>query len=201
MNDSGGNPAKRKKIVLCSAVAGAVLVILLTVIGIFFLTGGQENDGYYVEYNGTLYTPGETGAAMSLTSGETYEFSVLSDTGAKAEYSVKITSNPEKNFSFQVGNEQCWFYDENETRNDYSQTFSLTQEEEKIILTVPENFSLRKAIEERHGGKVTLNDGTKLEAGCYFRLVISLEETTFSMDLSVALPVTGIEIDPPWILF
>ena len=201
MNYSGGNPAKRKKIVLCSAVAGAVLVILLTVIGIFCLTGGQENDGYYVEYNGTRYTPGETGAAMSLTSGETYEFSVLSDTGAKAEYSVKITSNPEKNFSFQVGNEQCWFYDENETRNDYSQTFSLTQEEEKIILTVPENFSLRKAIEERHGGKVTLNDGTKLEAGCYFRLVISLEETTFSMDLSVALPVTGIEIDPPWILF
>ena len=201
MNDSGGNPAKRKKIVLCSAVAGAVLVILLTVIGIFCLTGGQENDGYYVEYNGTRYTPGKTGAAMSLTSGETYEFSVLSDTGAKAEYSVKITSNPEKNFSFQVGNEQCWFYDENETRNDYSQTFSLTQEEEKIILTVPENFSLRKAIEERHGGKVTLNDGTKLEAGCYFRLVISLEETTFSMDLSVALPVTGIEIDPPWILF
>lgn len=201
MNDSGGNPAKRKKIVLCSAVAGAVLVILLTVIGIFCLTGGQENDGYYVEYNGTRYTPGETGVAMSLTSGETYEFSVLSDTGAKAEYSVKITSNPEKNFSFQVGNEQCWFYDENETRNDYSQTFSLTQEEEKIILTVPENFSLRKAIEERHGGKVTLNDGTKLEAGCYFRLVISLEETTFSMDLSVALPVTGIEIDPPWILF
>ena len=131
MNDSGGNPAKRKKIVLCSAVAGAVLVILLTVIGIFCLTGGQENDGYYVEYNGTRYTPGETGAAMSLTSGETYEFSVLSDTGAKAEYSVKITSNPEKNFSFQVGNEQCWFYDENETRNDYSQTFSLTQEEEK----------------------------------------------------------------------
>ena len=62
-------------------------------------------------------------------------------------------------------------------------------------------FSLRSAIEERHGGKVTLNDGTKLEAGCYFRLVISVEETTFSMDLSVALPVTGIEIDPPWILF
>ena len=201
MNDSGGNPAKRKKIVLCSAVAGAVLVILLTVIGIFCLTGEEKQDGYYVEYNGTRYTPGETQAAMSLTSGETYEFRVLSDTGTKAEYSAKITSNPEQNFSFQVGNELCWFYDENETRNDYSQTFSLTQEKEKILLTVPEGFSLRSAIEDRHGGKVTLNEGTKLEAGCYFRLVISLEETTFSLDLSVALPVTGIEIDPPWILF
>ena len=201
MNKPGGNPAKRKKIVLCSAVAGAVLVIVLTVIGIFCLTGEKAQDGYYMEYNGTRYVLGETGAAMSLTSGETYEFWVLSDTGTKAEYSAKITSNPEKNFSFQVGNEQRWFYDENEIRNDNSQTFALTQEKEKIILTVLKEFSLRSAIEERHGGKVTLNDGTKLEAGCYFRLVISVEETTFSMDLSVALPVTGIEIDPPWILF
>ena len=201
MNDSGGNPAKRKKIVLCFAVVGAVLVILLTVIGIFCMTGEEKQDGYYVEYTGTRYTPGETGASMSLTSGETYEFCVKSDTGTKTEYSAKITSNPEKNFSFQVGNELRWFYDENETRNDYSQIFGLTQAEEKIILTVPEGFSLRSAIEERHGGKVTLNEGTKLEAGCYFRLVISVEETTFSMDFSVALPVTGIEIDPPWILF
>lgn len=201
MNKSGGSPAKRKKIVLCSAVAGVVLVIFLTVIGILCLTGGKENDEYYVEFNGTRYTPGETQAAMSLTSGETYEFCVLSDTGAKAEYSAKITSNPEKNFSFQVGNEQRWFYDENETWNDYSQIFTLTQEGEKITLTVPKNFSLRKAIEDRHDGKVTLEDGTKLEVGSYFQLVITLEEKEFSIDISIDIPITNIEIDPPWIMF
>lgn len=201
MNKPGGNPAKRKKIVLCSAVAGAVLVIVLTVIGIFCLTGEKAQDGYYMEYNGTRYVLGETEPTMSLTNGESYKFCVESDTDAKPEYSAKITSNPRRNFSFKVGDELCWFYDANGIRNDYSNIFGLTQDEEKITLTIPENFSLRKAIEERHGGKVTLDEGTKLESGCYFRLVITMAEKTFGINISLNLSVTGIEIDPPWIMF
>ncbi len=205
MDKKDGLPAVlKKKLIICCVVIASVLLIAAAGIGIWCITRSSDN-GYFIDYNGKKYTLDEVPEAITLTGGETYVFSVKSDTGKIVEYTAQVTPNPERNFSFRIGEEVHWFYDPEGSRNDYSEIFGLNQTEEKVTITLPERFSLKAALEKQYGETLEVEDDEDLEAGCYFRLVITISASEFVMDLDVESssekPITGIELDPPWITF
>ncbi len=187
----------RKKVIVC-VIAAVIVIGIIVGLGIFCFIDDDQPESYFLEYNGEVMDGQET---ISLQNGEEYSFSIKSETGEAVAYTAKVTSNPERNFSFKVGEEQRWFYDAAGSWNDYTKIFDLQQSGEKVTLTVPKDFSVKQAIEERHGGEIVWETGEELKAANYFQLVIAIGGKELCFGLAVDSVVTGIEIDPPSITF
>lgn len=179
-----------------------VAVLILGIVGIagYFLLR-EQGMTYYVEYNGQRYMGGMDGGSLILQRGTPNEFSVKSLTGEEVNYSVKVTANEANNFGFYVGEEFQRFYSEDDDEvNDYSQEFGLQKNADGFSLTMPEDYTVEQALEDKYGGEVNLRDELS-DNMAYFVITVTVEKTSLNLWFVIGADVTGVTIDPPHIIF
>ena len=198
MSKSSGAGSVFGKIVTFILVA----VLILGIVGIaaYFLLR-EQGMTYYVEYNGQRYMGGMDGGSLVLQAGKPHEFSVRSLTGEEVNYSVKVTANEANNFGFYVGEEFQRFYSEDDDEvNDYSQEFGLQKNADGFSLTMPEDYTVEKALEDKYGGEVWLKDELS-DSTAYFVITVTVEKTSLNLWFTFGAEITGVTIDPPHIIF
>ncbi len=195
MSKSGGALKTAGKVIM-------YIMIVLLVIGIaggvtyFFLR--SRGVTFYVTNEGHKYYSGMDGASIWLSPGETHSFSVRSLTGGEVNYTVKVLANESNNFGFFAGQEFHRFYDNNEQNDDYSEILGLKKGINEFTLTIPEEMTVRRAIEEKFGENLQLQ--TELQEGlCYFVLVVTAGES--SVTLWFNIDELRLTIDPPSVVF
>lgn len=179
-----------------------VVLLILGIVGIagYFLLR-EQGMTYYVEYNGQRYMGGMDGGSLVLQTGKPHEFFVGSLTGEEVNYSVKVTANKANNFGFYVGEEFQRFYSEDDDEvNDYSQEFGLQKNADGFSLTMPEDYTVEKALEDKYGGEVWLKDELS-GSTAYFVITVAVEKTSLNLWFIFGAEVTGITLDPPHIIF
>ena len=102
------------KVVAC--FVAVLLIVCVVFVGVYF---GLQSQGktFYVEYGGQRYLGNADGGSLWLAPSDKHEFSVKSLTGGEVDYSVRVTSNREKNFRFTVGTEMYRLYNDNWERD------------------------------------------------------------------------------------
>ena len=180
-----------------------VLVVLL-VLGIagmvaYFALRAQGVT-YYVEYNGERYVANGDGGSLGLVNGETHIFAVKSLTGGEVNYSVSVRANSSNNFDFVLNGAYKQFYSTMDENNDYSEVFGLQKGSDGFSLTIPENFTVEKAIEIKYGGDIQLQK--ELQHGLYyFVITVTSEKRMVSLWFLFGEKIDGITLSPPSIIF
>lgn len=193
-----------------NGVLGAVgkvityILVVLLVLGIagmvtYFVLRSQGVT-FYVEYNGERYIANGDGGSLALLNGETHTFSVKSLTDGEVNYSVKVTSNGANNFSFTTNGEIWYLWNDDETKDDYTDIFEVEKSADSFTITIPADFSVEKAVEEKFDGEIVLQDESDIQNDlCYFVLIVSVDESTVCLPFSFSdLTVT---LNPPSIVF
>lgn len=176
-----------------------VVLLLLGLAGVVaYFVAKDEGVTFSVEYDGKRYYSGVTEANLSLSTGETYSFSVQSLAGENVDFSVAVSSNSENNFSFIYDGEFYDFYADDIKNNDYSAVFGLQKNESGFSLTLPEDLTVERAIETKYGGDIQLQDN--LQSGVpYFVITVSDRENSLNLFCSIFISVSGVEIETPFI--
>ena len=176
-----------------------VLFILgITAVALFFVMR-EKGVTYYVEYNGERYFAGSDGGSLWLPpSDNPYRLSVKSLTGGEVNYTVKITSNKANNLMFTVGDELWYLWNDNAEKDDYTEVFGLQKQTDGFSLTIPEDFTVEKAIETKYNADIELKDEIQ-DNLCYFVITVSVDKTAVNLWFSFnELTVT---LNPPQIIF
>lgn len=175
-------------LLLCTAAAGAVAYFVLQEKGVSF---SVTQDGQRF-YSGTEYEE------LCIPAGETYDFSVQSLVGESVDYSVKITANVEQSFDFTMDGVLYRFYGAEASLNDYTEIFGVQTDGDMFSVTIPDDFSVSSAVEQRYGGMIELQNDLQYGV-CYFVLSVSVGDDT------VLLPfwfdVIRLSFDTPSIVF
>ena len=187
--------------------AGRVMAWILAVLLALGLAGllawavlRSQGVTYFVEVGEQRYLANGDGGRLALMSGETHAFSVKTLTGGEANFEVKITSNPANNFTFSHDGEVYQFVSGEDGDNDYSQVFGLEKEAGGFTLTLPEGFTVQRALEEKFGGEVEL--GTELQDDtAYFMITVTAGESSVQLWFLFGAEVSGLSVDPPSVIF
>ena len=187
--------------------AGRVMAWILAVLLALGLAGllawavlRSQGVTYYVEVGEQRYLANGEGGRLALMSGETHAFSVKTLTGGEANFEVKITSNPANNFTFSHDGEVYQFVSGEAGDNDYSQVFGLEKETDGFTLTLPEGFTVQRAVEEKFGGAVEL--GTELQDDkAYFLITVTAGESQVQLWFLFGAKVSGVTVDPSSLIF
>lgn len=178
----------------------SVILVLLLVAGaaglIAFFVLQEQGVSFYVAYKDTRYYSNVDGGSLQLVSG-THDFSVRSLMGEDVNYTVRVTSNSANNFDFVFEDEYWKFYDQDESKNDYSDIFSVKKSADGFSLTIPD-MTIEQIVEEQFGGEIELVDEIESNAA-YFLLTVTAGESV--VQLWFSLPEMLIELDPPAIVF
>ena len=160
-----------------------ILVVLL-VLGIaavtLFFVMREKGITYFVEYSGKQYLAGSDGETIWLSPSETHTFSVKSLTGGEVNYTVKIMANSANNVRFSFGKELYYLYNDNEKLDDYTEVFGLSQNSDGFSLTIPEDFTVEKAIETKYNADIELKDELRSDL-CYFMITVSVDKTAVNL--------------------
>ena len=186
---------------------GKVITYILVVLLVLGIAGmvtysvlRSQGVTFYVEYNGERYIANGDGGSLALLNGETHTFSVKSLTDGEVNYSVKVTSNGANNFSFTTNGEIWYLWNDDETKDDYTDIFEVEKSADSFTITIPADFSVEKAVEEKFDGEIVLQDESDIQNDlCYFVLIVSVDESTVCLPFSFSdLTVT---LNPPSIVF
>lgn len=195
MNKAGG----------VSNAIGKVITHILVVLFVLGIAGGvvyfalhSQGVTFYVEYSGERYFANSDGGSIKLTNSETHNFSVKPLTGGEVNYNVKIVSNGANNILFTTDGEIWYLWNDDTKKDDYSEVFGLQKQSDGFSLTIPDGFTVEKAIEIKYGADIELQDELKNDL-CYFVITVSVEESTVKIpfnffDLTITL-------NPPQIVF
>ena len=186
---------------------GKVITYILVVLLVLGIAGGiayfalrSQGVTFYVEYGGERYVANGDGGSLSLPTDATYAFSVKSLTGGEVNYDVKVVSNSANNFTFVCDGKPQSFYGTDAEFNDYSEIFGLQKDKGGFLLTVPDGFSVKRAVEIKYGGNVEF--GAELENDkAYFIISVTAEESVVNLWFTFDVDVEGIMLDPPQIVF
>ena len=180
-----------------------ILVVLLVLgfaggVAYFFMRG--QGMTFYVGYGSSKYLANGESGSVELLNGTSPLFSVKSLMGENVNYSVKIISNGANNFAFTVGSEIWYLWNDNETKDDYTKIFDVKKNADGFTLTLPDGFTVKKAIEEKYGAEIILKDESGIQTGvCYFVIVVTLDDSTVRLPFSFSdLTLT---LNPPQIVF
>ena len=174
-----------------------LLILGITAVALFFVMR-EKGVTYYVEYNGERYLAGSDGGSLYLPpSDKPQSFSVKSLTGGEVNYTVKITSNKANNLMFAVGDELWYLWNDNAEKDDYSEVFGLQKQTDGFSLTIPEDFTVEKAIETKYNADIELKDELQ-DNLCYFVITISVDET--AVNLWFSFNELMITLDPSQII-
>ncbi len=170
-------------LLLAGAAAGVIVYFSLQAGGVSF----------YIEQGDERYYSGTGGKELFLQRGDTYEFSIKSLTGENVDYSVRVLSNAENSFSF-VFNDELWrLYDTDDGKNDYTALFDVSEQNDMFTVTIPDELTVKKAVEQQFGGEITPQ--SEIQGGvCYFVLIVSVGDHSLSLpfcfepSVSIGLP-------------
>lgn len=187
--------------------AGRVMAWILAVLLALGLAGllawavlRSQGVTYFVEFGEQRYLANGDGGRLALMSGESHDFAVKALTGGEVNFEVKITSNPANNFTFSHDGEVYQFVSGEDGDNDYSQVFGLEKETDGFTLTLPEGFTVQRALEEKFGGAVEL--GTELQDDkAYFMITVTAGESSVQLWFLFGAKVSGVTVDPSSLIF
>ena len=180
------------KFLLIFLVALLVFGVVGVVISFAVRDSGAE---FAVEYNGDTYYSNSENQSIYLDTG-THDFTVKSLSGEQADYTVNIVAVADSNFVFTVDELLYQFYGTDETNNDYSEVFGLQLIENGFTLSVPENFSVKQAVEEKYGGSVVLEQSLQNDL-CYFAISVVSGDNIVYLPFTFGLIIT---LDPPHVI-
>ena len=178
---------------------GIVLLAVILLGGAVMLLTESQKDSFYVQYNGKKYSS-DTITSTPLAPAYRYSFEIRTFLGKKKDYTVKITANPETNFSFTVDGENYRFYSGDNNADDYTEFFRPEASDSTTILNIPQNTSIITALQSKYGEKdIQILHGSQ-ESDC-FRLTFTSgnEQVIFTFGLS--MQIFAIEIQPEGIVF
>ena len=163
---------------------GKVLTYILVVLLLLGIVGGvayffMRNQGmtFYVEYDGNRYLANGESKSVELSNDSSPFFTVKSFTGEEVNYSVKVTSNGANNFSFTVGDELWYLWNDDDARDDYTEVFGLEKNTDGFSLSLPDGFTLEQAIEAKYGAEIVLQEGSDIQEDLnYFLIVVTVDD-------------------------
>ena len=188
-------------------VIGVILVLLLLagiVAVIYRFTNGFNEDfkTFYVEYDGEQILTADS--KLHLVEGQTHRFDVkyTFDTGNSEPkgYNVKVIPNAERDFDFTVDGERYLY----SKQDDMSAAFGLKKSDTYFELTIPQDFSLKYALQSCYPGKEVIVPEEAISSNAYpYMLVVSSYNgnMVYHIALSVGTEVTGVTLDPSQIIF
>lgn len=192
MSKAGGSVKVFLKILI---VAVLILGIITGVLCLSFCAKETGFTTFYVEYAGEKYESGER-KNISLFCGNTYTFFVKASE-EKVEYEVEIESNSENNFLFTLNGKPCQFWNDDKIKDDYTKIFKVKKSAGQFTLTLPKDFTVEKAVEEKYGGKIEIKDELQ-EDEDYFEISVTAEKRKIKIGL--IFRSMEIEMDPPSII-
>lgn len=176
-----------------------VVLLMLGVVAVFvYLAMRSQGMTYYVEYSGNRYIANGEGGSVWLSTGSEHFFTVKSLTGGEVNYSVSITANSANNFDFVLDGENYQFFGNDDEKNDYTDIFAVTKNADGFILSLPEDFTVEEAVEEKYGGDVEIQDVLQ-DDYCYFVLTVVSEESVVNLWFNYSW--MEITLNPPTIVF
>lgn len=178
------------------------LLIVLLVLGIagmiaYFALRGQGVT-FYVEYNNMRYFANGDGGAVWFPPENTETISVKSLLGEDVNYSAKVETNGANNFSFTTNGEIWHLWNDDTEKDDYTDIFGIEKNADSFTITIPADFSVEKAVEEKFGSDIVLQSEIQDDL-CYFVLVISVDDST--VRLPFLFSYLTITLNPPSIVF
>lgn len=174
-----------------------VVLLLLGFAGVIvYFVAKNGGVSFYVEYNGDTYYSNSENQSIYLDTG-THDFTVKSLSDEQADYTVKVVAVADSNFVFTIDELIYQFYGTDEANNDYSEVFGLQLIENGFTLSVPENFSVKQAVEEKYDGAVELEQPLQNDL-CYFAISVVSGDNIVYLPFTFGLIIT---VDPPSIIF
>lgn len=178
-----------------------VVLLVLGVAGIAVsMVMRDQGITFYAEYDGKRYFANDTASYITLTPGETYDFTVAALDGGEMDYVVKVTSNADNNFDFTADGNIYKFYGDDDELNDYSDIFAVMKTQSGFTFTVPQNYSLQNMLESKYRGEVTLSGDMDITLS-YFTLTVTSGDSVVTMKLLPLLKATNIWFSPSKIIF
>ena len=154
--------------------------------------GGAE---FVVEYNGDTYYSNSEEQEIYLGAGD-HQFAVKFVSGKHANYSAKVVAMADNNFAFTVDGKVYQFYGTDEDSNNYSEVFGLQATKNGFVVTIPDSFSIKQAVEEKYGGAVELEQPLQNDL-CYFAISVVSSDNTVYLPFTFGLIIT---LDPPYVI-
>lgn len=155
------------RFLLCFLVALLVFGVVGVVISFAVRHGGAE---FVVEYNGDTYYSNSEEQEIYLGAGD-HQFAVKFVSGKHANYSAKVVAMADNNFAFTVDGKVYQFYGTDEDSNNYSEVFGLRSTKDGFVVSIPDSFSIKQAVEEKYGGAVELEQALQGDV-CYFAISV-----------------------------
>lgn len=163
-------------------VALLVFGVVGVVISFAVRDGGAE---FTVEYNGDTYYSNSEEQDIYLGVGE-HEFAVKFASGKHADYTAKVVAMADNNFAFTVDGKVYQFYGTDEANNDYSEVFGLRSTENGFVVSIPDSFNVKQAIEEKYDGSVELEQALQGDM-CYFAISVVSGENVLCLPFAFGL--------------
>lgn len=180
------------KFLLIFLVALLVFGVVGVVISFAVRDSGAE---FTIEYNGDTYYSNSEEQDIYLGVGE-HEFAVKFASGKHADYTAKVVAMADNNFAFTVDGKVYQFYGTDEANNDYSDVFGLRSTEDGFVVSIPDSFSIKQAIEEKYGGSVELEQPLQNDL-CYFAISVVSGDNIVYLPFTFGLIIT---LDPPHVI-
>ena len=177
-----------------------VLLVLCFAGGIAYFTLRSQGVSYYVEFQGTKYYGNGEGGSLSLPDKADYRFNVKSLTGETVNFDVKIIANKANNFDISAEDINYPFYGNNESLNDYSDVFGLKKDTESFSITIPENYTVEKAIRQKYGSQAEIQSELQNDLP-YFIISVSVDESIVDLRFVFNVKAVGISLNPSEIVF
>lgn len=185
-----------------------IILVLLVVTGlvaiIYKFTNGfnEEFKTFYVDYGGEQILSADSNLALAKNETHRFDVKYTFDTPQSdvKGYSVEIMPNAERDFDFTVDGERYLY----SKQDDMSAAFGLKKSDTYFELTIPQDFSLKYALQSCYPGKEVIVPEEAMSANAYpYMLVVSSYNgnMVYHIALSVGAEVTGVTLDPSQIIF
>ena len=189
------------------SISGNIITWFLVVILLLGTAGGaayfllrDQGVTFYVEYEEKRCYANTDSAYAELRIGASSRFDVKTLTGGEVGYSVKIAANGANNFTFRTNGAEKTFHTGAAETDDYTDVFEITRDTGGFSIAVPERFTVKKAVEKKYGGEITL-DGELNAENSYFVLTVTADTSAVKLWLIFSSDATGIFLDPPATVF
>lgn len=186
---------------------GKIITWLLVVLLILGIAGGityfvlrSQGVTFYVEYGSERYFANGDGGAVWFPPESTETIFVKSLVGEEVNYSARVEANGANNFAFTTGGEIWYLWNDDTEKDDYTDIFDVKKSTDSFTITIPDDFSVEKAVEEKFGAEIVLQDESDIQDDlCYFVLVVSVDESTVRLPFSFS--AITITLSPSEIVF
>lgn len=177
----------------------SLIVILLIAVGGYYLfkqSSCTPETEYGIKINGTIYRNGDT----AMLEYGTNALELIRPTGTSGAAALEIHCNTEKNFEFKADGKTMEFA----ALDNVTGAFDLsTGKDGKPILTIANDLTMQEILQALFPANAITNvpEDLSITAESYFYMLAKFGEEEIRIDLVFGTKVTGIELNPPSIIF